>query len=87
MSVLHGELGADVRRLVSELQRERARQGLTVTEVADRMQVDRMLLVRTETHVVDPSLDFVQLYARALGTSIQIEVKLLPISSEKKEGA
>jgi len=76
--ILEGEFRDGVRRLISELQRERAHQGLTAGDVADRMDFERLEFIRIEAGVVDPPYSFIGAYARALGTAIHIEVKLLP---------
>lgn len=48
--------------------------GLTVNQIADRMEVDPARVVEYEAGAVDPRLSFHQRYARALGARLVVEV-------------
>jgi transcriptional regulator with XRE-family HTH domain len=60
---------------VAKLQRERQRQGLTLSEVSDRSGLDIGLLSRLENgKVVNPTLTTLWRYADALGRTVTLDV-------------
>jgi len=66
---------ARLRELIALLKAERQRQGLTLSEVGERIQMDPAALSRLETNDrVNPTLDTVQQLAHALGKQIRVEL-------------
>jgi hypothetical protein len=60
---------------VAKLKRERQRQGLTLSDVADRSGLDIGLLSRLENgKVVNPTLTTLWRYADALGRTVTLDV-------------
>jgi DNA-binding XRE family transcriptional regulator len=62
-----------LRRFLHALREERERQGLTLTEVAGRMGVDKAALSRLETgRQINPTVETLCRYAAAIGKRLEL---------------
>ncbi|MGH7857652.1 MAG: helix-turn-helix domain-containing protein [Candidatus Binatia bacterium] len=69
-----------------ELTAARRRAGLTQREVAERMGTTQSAVSRVESGRVAPSLDFLDRYARAIGTRLAVELGPRPAEEPPDAG-
>ena len=66
----------DLRMMLATLKRHRERQGLSLTDVAQRSGMDRAAISRLENGVyVNPTVDTLYRYAQAVGADISFSVR------------
>jgi DNA-binding XRE family transcriptional regulator len=67
----------DLRAMLSTLKKHRERQGLTLSDVAERSGMDRAAISRLENGVyVNPTIDTLYRYAQAVGADIGFSVRV-----------
>jgi len=62
-------------QIVSKLKERRLERGLTITELADRMGMERSRLSELETGKRSPSLKRLNAWADALGMKVKIDIE------------
>src|SRR3954463_10478698 len=77
----------NVRTIDFDLTAARRKAGLSQREVAERMGTTQSAVSRVESGSAVPSIDFLDRYARALGTPLTLELGAAPRLPERSERA
>jgi len=74
---LNQQTFSEILSLMARFKEERERQGLTLTQVADRMGIDAPALSRLETgKMLNPTLATLQKWAEAIGMKLAVDLSV-----------
>jgi hypothetical protein len=73
-----------MRPIVAELRAERERQGLSLSDVAERSGIDRAAIHKLEIGLnKNPTIGTLERYAGALGRQVNLSLNTVPVVNEK----